>query len=361
MTDRLIWGALIALFLLFCFLLARSVKKHLYAFSNVVLTGGVLYSFAMAVAFPFAFYGGGESFSAAAFFSVFPERFCVFGLWTVTLLCLAVAFSNAALIVREGFRPKNLMGILLALVYWGGAGAVALVSRVGTPLFPDGALSFLFHTVSLFFASLLCYLECCLIGFCLTGLAAARHRPPFDRDLILIPGCSIGKEGGLLPLLKARTNRAVRFAWEQEIATGKKVLYLPCGGQGEDEVMSEGSAMELYLLSHGAESDEVFPEKKSKNTFENFAFARQIVREKFPGAKIAFSTTDYHVLRSGMLAAAAGFEGAEGIASHTKWYFWPNGFVREFFAVMVTHKKVHFTVAGALLLLSVLARTAAGP
>ena len=35
----------------------------------------------------------------------------------------------------------------------------------------------------------------------------------------------------------------------------------------------------------------------------------------------------------------------EGIASKTKWYFWPNGFAREVIAIFVMTKKYHILSA----------------
>ena len=168
--------------------------------------------------------------------------------------------------------------------------------------------------------------------------------PVYDKDFIVILGCSIDKRGGLLPLLRGRVNRAVRFAWEQEIATGKPLRYVPSGGQGPNEIMSEGSAMGFYLLTHGAEEDEVFPEKQSTNTWENFCFSKKLMEEMVPNPKVAFATTNYHILRSGILARKAGLE-AQGIAGDTKWYFWPNGFVREFFGILAMEKRVHLCAA----------------
>ena len=44
--------------------------------------------------------------------------------------------------------------------------------------------------------------------------------------------------------------------------------------------------------------------------------------------KTAFVTTNSHVFRSGVWAGLAGLK-AEGLGSRTKWWFWPNAFVRE--------------------------------
>ena len=70
------------------------------------------------------------------------------------------------------------------------------------------------------------------------------------------------------------------------------------------------------------------PETASKNTLENMSFSKKIIRESAPDAKVVFSTTSYHVFRSGLWANLAGFP-AEGIGSKTKWWYWPNAFMRE--------------------------------
>ena len=192
-----------------------------------------------------------------------------------------------------------------------------------------------------------------LIASFIMGYVAVKHIPSHDKDFIIILGCLISKEGGLLPLLKARTNRAIKFAWEQEIDTGKKLRFVPSGGKGHNEVIAEGSAIELYLLSHSAEFYEVFTEKHSKNTYENMLFSKKIIDEINPDAKIAFATTNYHILRSGILARRAGFD-AEGIASKTKWYFWPNGFIREFFGILAINKKAHILTISACALVNII-------
>lgn len=173
------------------------------------------------------------------------------------------------------------------------------------------------------------YASVLFFGFLIMSFLAVKRKPEYNVDYVIILGCSISKDGHLLPLLKARANKAIHFAWDQEIATGKQVRYVPSGGQGKDEIMSEGSAMEFYLLSHGAEDSEVFPEKKSKNTYENMILSKEIIDKINPKAKVAFCTTNFHVFRSGILAQKAGID-AQGIASSTKWYFWPNALMREY-------------------------------
>ena len=203
--------------------------------------------------------------------------------------------------------------------------------------------------LQIFFRLLLCYAECTVLSICIIGYAVLRIQPSYDRDFVVILGCSISRKGKVRPILKGRVNRAIRFAWEQEIRTGKPVKYVPSGGQGSDEPMSEGSAMELYLLSHSAEDYEVFPEKKSRNTKENLLFSKKVIDGQKKDAKVMIVTTNVHVLRSGMLARRAGMMNAQVIGSTTRWYFWPNAFLREMIAILLMCAGVHLITAAFFL------------
>ena len=334
--------------------LITNLKRTLYSYENVAYVGGIFFVSTLLVALFVNFVSeknvGNLTRLESAFHALtaFPRRFSFWAVAIMFAVCIVLGISNIALIRHEGFRPGNLLSVLLGAFYIGGTVAIYFVSSliekgIGAIFLSKGA-TVLNTYIPMFLLLMMCYFECMLLGCAILSFAAAHITPKYDKDYIIILGCSIDKKGGLLPLLKGRANRAVRFAWDQEIATGKSCLYVPSGGQGPDEVMSEGSAMELYLLSHGAETDEVFPEKKSKNTYENLLFSKKIIDELKPDAKIAFATTNFHVFRSGILARQAGFD-AEGVSSKTKWYFWPNGFIREFFAIITMKKRAHVTVA----------------
>ncbi len=317
--------------------LANNFKRSLYLYSNIVLLACIL--------FGIGFIGNiiadiikcdieGIQITASHRLNVFlefPRHFSCFALFVLCVVALLLCISNIALIRHEGFRPKNILGIAISIAYIGGTYLVYFIAE---------HMNINKHII-VFVLLLICYFECLLASCCILGWLAAVQKPKYDKDFIIIPGCAISRKGGLLPLIKGRTNRAVRYAWDQEIASGRPVKYIPSGGQGPDEVMSEGSAMALYLLSHGAEADEVFPEKKSSTTYENFKFSKALIDSINPNANIAFATTNYHMLRCGLIAYSLGMRNIEGISGKTKWYFWPNGFVREFIAILAMNKKVH--------------------
>ena len=258
---------------------------------------------------------------------IFPQTLFYMAFIVVTVIDYGLCVSSITLVRREGIKRKNFFGNIFAASFTAALFLCLLYANHEEAFGQPGKI----------FLMLFDYVISMFMACSITGYAAVRHMPKFDKDFIIILGCSISKQGGLLPLLRGRTDRAIRFAWQQEIATGKQAKYIPTGGQGKNEIMSEGSAMEMYLISHGAEEYEVIGEKKAANTWENMVFSKRIADEQKPGNKAVFVTTNYHVLRSWMLARRAGLD-AEGLASTTKWYFWPNGFVREFIGILSMFK-----------------------
>ena len=349
--------------------LKRVLKKTLYSFTGIALTAGIIFCLASLFGVSgawvyFAHEPKGPSLVSHIQLLIQVSRFLTSAaFWMLLLMSALMAVSNIALIRHEGLRMKNVYGTLLGLAFIGATlvlhaltafqqqELMDLSSGRITPEVIEQAPAvriWFFGFVLPWINCLLCYAECITGAILILGWAAARQVPGYDKDFIIILGCSISKDGGLRPLLKQRTDRAIRYAWEQEIASGKPVLYVPSGGQGPDEIMSEASAMALYLEAHSAERSEIFPEKKSRNTRENFRFSREIILRQKPDAKTAFATTNYHIFRSGLLARQEGFKDIEAISSRTKWYFWPNGFAREIVAIAVMTLPKHL-IAAALL------------
>ena len=352
-------AVLIICITLMCIYLKKSLKETLYTYKNILLLGGILFFSVLATVLikcliTAVFSGGVTNVFLFREIIKFPKRFSFYAVFFMIAVSVLLGVSNIALIRHEGMRLHNALSIVFALFYIGGTVIIYIISNLLTKkvfiprgIYTDSLFLVLNTVIPLFLVLMLCYFECILAGTAVMGYKASREVPTYDRDYIIILGCSIDKRGGLLPLLKGRVNRAIRFAWEQEIATGRPMKYVPSGGQGANEVMSEGSAMELYLLTRGAESYEVLPEKKSANTWENLCFSKKIIDEINPNAKVVFATTNYHMLRSGILARKAGLD-AQGVAGDTKWYFWPNGFIREFFGILTMNIKSHIFISAVL-------------
>ena len=110
------------------------------------------------------------------------------------------------------------------------------------------------------------------------------------------------------------------------------------GGQGKDEPVPEAEAIRRYLAENRIPEGLILTEDRSRSTMQNMAFSRDLIREKNPEGRTVFATSDYHVFRSGIWANEAGLN-AEGIGSRTRWWFWPNAFMRETIGLLIKRCK----------------------
>ena len=148
-------------------------------------------------------------------------------------------------------------------------------------------------------------------------------------DFIVIHGAGLmGEE--LTPLLRARVDRA----YDLWVAQGRQATFVPSGGQGADEVISEAEAMARYLRLLGVPDSQLVLEDASTTTWENLINSRDLIagltEEDSPRSVLV--TSDYHVFRTAMYARAIGFN-ADGLGSKTAFYYFPTAFIREFIAI----------------------------
>lgn len=323
----------------------RRKKTHLFSYITVMCAGLGLFTLVLGI---FAL-----SFSIEGIFTPNMTLWLMylrlvtacqnFVTWTapiVVLFAAALFISNIVLLKKEGFALSNLLGVGVSLFSLAG---VAL----GILLFYSRWNFSMRNAVCNTYAAVFCYLECMMFSVMLSALIAAEHLPEFDKDFIVILGCRIRPDGTLYPMIRARVDRAMEFAKMQEEATGKKAIFLPSGGKGSDECMAEAEGMAKYLRQNGIDDERIVLEKQSTTTWENMVMSKKIVEHLKPGAIAAFSTNNYHVFRSGMLAQQAGWN-IDGMGSHTKWYFWPNAFAREILGLLATKVWVHLGIMAAL-------------
>ena len=274
------------------------------------------------------------------------------------VLSICITVSNFNLMRKEGRNPRNMLGIALGLLLIIAIVAPSIISDIvynhsNIDVHREtGAPRHIMMFIENGMSALAAYLECILIGTIGVALRAAKHIPAFDKDCIVIHGSKIRDDGGLTKLLQERADRAVEFSRMQKEATGKDIVFIPSGGKGTDEIISEADAIKNYLVGIGIPDDHILAEDKSVNTLENIKFSYQLMKERLGGSEpnMAISTTNYHVCRAGMYASELGIK-AEGIGSRTKRYFWVNAFIREFVATINSERKRHASIIAALLLI----------
>ena len=203
-------------------------------------------------------------------------------------------------------------------------------------------------------------------------------------DYIIIHGA--GLDGPRpTPLLAGRIDKALEL-WNKQYQHGKFVV---SGGQGADEIVSEAQAMRDYLLEKGVSADAILMEDKSTTTWENLRYSLAIINAdrttgvgatsaatvasrdvttaasdastsdvsgtatSSSGFTTAVVTSDFHVFRCAEYAHNLGIK-ADGIGSHTKGWYWPTAFIREFIAITKAHLWPYLVIGGLYTLINVL-------
>ena len=171
-------------------------------------------------------------------------------------------------------------------------------------------------------------------------------------DYIIIHGA--GLDGPRpTPLLAGRIDKALEL-WNKQHQHGKFVV---SGGQGADEVVSEAQAMRDYLLEKGVSADAILMEGKSTTTWENLKNSLAVIRADRTSANGDFTTavvtSDFHVFRCAEYAHNLSIK-ADGIGSHTRGWYWPTAFIREFLAISKAHLWPYLVIGGIYTLVNVL-------
>lgn len=177
-------------------------------------------------------------------------------------------------------------------------------------------------------------------------------------DYIIIHGA--GLDGPRpTPLLAGRIDKALEL-WNKQHQHGKFVV---SGGQGADEVISEAQAMRDYLLKKGVPADAILMEDKSTTTWENLRNSLvEICADRATSGDTdaangdfttAVVTSDFHVFRCAEYAHNLGIK-ADGVGSHTKGWYWPTAFIREFLAISKAHFWPYLVIGGIYTLVNAL-------
>ncbi len=149
-----------------------------------------------------------------------------------------------------------------------------------------------------------------------------------DVDYVVILGGGV-KGGELTKTLQFRLDKGIEF-----LNNHPDLEVIVTGGKGFGETISEGEAMKNYLIANGIPKEKIIVESEATSTMENFKYSKQLL-EKQTGKsdyEIMVITSDFHMLRSKVLASVNGFT-PYGIPANTWIGVFPNCIIREYFAV----------------------------
>lgn len=172
-----------------------------------------------------------------------------------------------------------------------------------------------------------------LIGFALAEANASKGNARGEKDYLLILGYTL-KNDEAEPILKMRCAKAAEY-----LAANKNTLAIACGGiTKKNQTKTEAQVIKELLVANGVEEERIILEDKSRTTAENFFNAKKLM-EKGDKASVALLSSDYHLLRAGLLAKKCGLY-TQIVAAPT-----PEGmkipcFIREFFALPLIYSNI---------------------
>ena len=123
-----------------------------------------------------------------------------------------------------------------------------------------------------------------------------------DADVLLVLGCRVRGDRAE-EMLTMRAEAAADY-----LLSHPQTLCIPCGGiVHDDQTKSEAEAIGEILISRGVAPERIIPEDRSKTTFENFLNAKKIIASlKLSAPRVAFLSSEFHLLRAMQIAKLAG-------------------------------------------------------
>ncbi|MGH3171655.1 MAG: YdcF family protein [Trebonia sp.] len=329
-----IWLA-VAAFLLFLIGLVRDPRS----FGNAVLLGLTLAFGALAVV---------EDLAQT------PDRGARLLLLLVLLAVASGPFLVAGYLVlngitlarKERFRPANLLPLAAGIGILAVIALTLTAERLGSVkvTLATGVTDLLSGYVSFLLVSYVIY------SFVYGRLAALTGHA----DFVIVLGAGLRRDGRVTPLLARRLDRGreVHETIASRSRGGPGPVLIVSGGKGGDERTSEASAMARYLAEQGFPADQVMLEDQSRNTDENLRFSKALADSVKPGARCLVVTSNYHVLRTAIIARRVGVRG-QVTGAPTAGYYWPSAMLREFAAVFLSYRAVNFTICALIVCLPV--------
>ena len=174
----------------------------------------------------------------------------------------------------------------------------------------------------------------CFAGFLSVNMAKACFARPEKPNMVVVLGCQLwGEEPS--PMLKKRLDKAYDL-----LVMYPDVPVVVTGGQGDDEVISEGEGMKRYLMRRGISEDRIIVEDKSTSTYENIKNAFSITDSMGLSRDITIATSEFHVYRASLMAKKEGAGEVTSAPSFTDINLLPAYWVREWLGIS------HFFVFG---------------
>ena len=241
-------------------------------------------------------------------------------------------YNGVILLKREGRSKANYLSTLFGIVI------LVFFPLISFRLGNRNELFYTYHFLNILFV-LIVYsyfiFGFAFVGFMLYSILYLFIPKKKHYDFIIIHGAGLLGGEKVTPLLKRRIDKAVE-AYHKSKNSNIKII--ASGGQGADEKISEAQAIYNYILEETDVSKEsILLEDKSRTTYENLLFSKEIGEQLVENPCFLFVTNDYHVFRTSTYARKLNMKG-DGLGCRTAGYYIPSAFIREYVALCVKMK-----------------------
>ena len=241
-------------------------------------------------------------------------------------------YNGLILLKREGRSKANYLSMLLGIVI------LVFFTLISFRLGGQNELFYTNHFLNILFVFI--FYSYFIFGFAFVGFMLYSILYLFitkkkHYDFIIIHGAGLLDGERVTPLLKRRIDKAVEVYHKSK---NSNIKIIASGGQGADEKISEAQAIYNYILEETDVSKEsVLLEDKSRTTYENLLFSKEIGEQLVENPCFLFVTNDYHVFRTSTYARKLNMKG-DGLGCRTAGYYIPSAFIREYLALCVKMK-----------------------
>jgi uncharacterized SAM-binding protein YcdF (DUF218 family) len=244
--------------------------------------------------------------------------------------------NGVTMIRREGRRPANLLSLAA------GVGIFALVIfGVISNLIAWRPLSALLTAIT----AVLSYVSFLFVCFLIYAFVYSRVRSSRKIDFVVVLGSGL-RGSRVPPLLASRLDRG-KLVYDRAIRKGRSPMMITSGGQGRGEDIPESHAMAAYLIERGVPQNRILREDRSTTTTENLRFSRELMVERVPNYRCLVVTNNFHAFRAALTARKVKVNG-QVVGSPTARYYWPTATIREFVAILFSHKWINGIICGLL-------------
>ncbi|MFF1818053.1 YdcF family protein [Kribbella sp. NPDC058245] len=258
---------------------------------------------------------------------------------TIAVLAVFLVVNGVTMLRREGRRPANLLSLAAGLGIFG-----LVIFGIISRLIDSRPLSALLTGIG----GVLTYVSFLFVCFLIYAFVYSRVRSSRKIDFVIVLGSGL-RGSRVPPLLASRLDRG-KLVYDRAIRKGRSPMMITSGGQGPGEDIPESHAMATYLIERGVPETQILREDRSTSTTENLLFSRELMVARVPKYRCLIVTNNFHAFRAALTARKVKVNG-QVVGSPTARYYWPTATIREFVAILFSHKWINGIICGALFVL----------